>query len=174
MKFTVLYFLTILAVASAWGQLGETPEQCDQRFGSVLSHSNGNTGWSLENVYRTNSLTITVRFITLSTGSRIAGWVRYTSLDTHAGQSLREPLLKSFPGTWEQVVEARLPREADEHARMITAAHNQHVAEMQTTIRKATGNCTKYWMSPTAFAGDDGTSLTLFSDVYRARQASTP
>ena len=174
MKFTVLYFLILIAAASVRGQLGETPDQCDQRFGSVISHSGGNTGWSLENVYRTNGLTITVRFITLSTGSRIAGWVRYSTMDSRPGQSVRESLLKTVPGTWEKVVEARLPREADDHAKMITTAHNQHVAEIQATIRKAAGNCSQYWMSPTALAGDDGMSLTLFSDVYHARQISTP
>ena len=174
MKFTVLCFLMAITAASARGQLGETPEQCDQRFGSVISHSSSNTGWSLENVYRTNDLTITVRFITLSTGSKIAGWARYSSLDTHPGQSLRESLLESAPGAWEKVTEARLPHEADNHVKMITVAHNQHVAEIQATIRKLAGACTQYWMSPTALAGDDGMSLTLFSDVYRARQASTP
>lgn len=152
--------------APAWARLGETPDACDRRYGLVLTQKGPQGCWALSREYKKNGVDISIRFITLSTGAKVAGWIAYSSIT----QEDREKIRQNAASAWTLVEETRLTSDMSPHTVDITKAHNKHVAETQSRIERVTGWKTmKCWMSPTVFAADNGSTLIVFTDAYLNR-----
>ena len=167
----IIFGAAVLAAAATWAQLGETPDQCAHRYGPYLVQKTGSERWFQENEYRTNGLIITVRFITLATGTRVAGWIQVADDGTRPlARTTVRTWLDSVAGNWKPLREDELAPDATDHVRMITREHNRHVREITALVGRISGRPVVHaWMCPTAYAGDDGNGLTLFSDVYQAQ-----
>lgn len=162
--------LVALLASTTWGQLGKAPDQCDRLYGAAIVQRHGSQFWSQENEYRTNGVVITIRFITLSTDAKIAGWVQIAPADPGKTPLAAAPWLAKVGEPWSPVRETQLEAGATEHTKLITDAHNKHIAQVRDILRKIAGaEITHGWMSPTAYAAESRTGLTLFSDRYRER-----
>lgn len=171
MKHRWMVLLGLVALP-AWGQLGETPEDCDKRYGSDLVQKAGAGGTAFTRDYTHDGFQISVRFITLSTGAKVAGWIAYRPIpgtnDTLAARiRIREA---ASPG-WVPAEAVEITREMTPHMAEITKVHNLHIAGRRADISRVTGwTSMRCWISPTAYAADDGQNLILFSDAYLVRE----
>ncbi len=161
-------FIFGIAVTSAKGQLGSTPDQCDQKFGvsHPLKEAVGN--WTFSREYTQSNFIVTVRFITLSSGTKVAGWISYTptaNLKDSAAERTR--IREAASGSWAPVEEVTITKDMDPHMLELAKVHNQFNANTRATFTTVTGwNVMHCWISPTDYAADNGVSLILFSETY--------
>lgn len=105
---TVLIALFIATItATAHARLGETPDQCEQRYGKAVREIPGRGPIEYCRVYRKDGISISAVFIKGRTTPK-AGCILYT---THQGDSTysrtrkltseeQQSLLQTVPGTW--------------------------------------------------------------------------
>ena len=155
-----------MVAATSWGRLGETPDSCDIRYGKPVSEKGVEGCWSLSREYRTSDFMVSVRFITLSTGAKVAGWIKYTSADSKNNAILHSKMRAIVSHAWKPLKERPITPDMPAHTQLISKAHNEHVAGMQAIIKQSAGDFSRCWMSPTAYAAETETTLVMFSDVY--------
>ena len=166
---TKLLWLFMMGIATTtWGQLGESLDQCDKRFGADPDRKPARTYGSFSREYSKDGFHITIRFITLSTGTPVAGWICYTpSSGTNTLSAERQKIREAASPSWTPVDNISSTTGTDPHTTEITTSHNAFVTKTRATISKVTGwTSMPCWLSPTAFAADNGVSLILFSDIY--------
>jgi hypothetical protein len=174
MKQIGIILLGIFLATPSWARLGETPDSCDKLYGSPVAEKGPAGCWTLSRDYKTQDFTITARFITLSTGTRVVGWISFTSRSRQTGAKARDELRRSSSSTWAPVRRKKITPDMTPEMQELNQVHNGHVAQTKSIIKKIAGDFKQCWMSPTAYAADDGTTLILFSDIYRMEFDRTP
>lgn len=169
MKRTCFILLGLMMAATSWGRLGETPDSCDIRYGKPVAEKGAEGCWTISREYKTSAFTVSVRFITLSTGAKVAGWIKYTSMDPKNSAILHSKMRAIVSHAWKPLAETTITQNMPLHMQQISKVHNAHVAELQATIQKVAGEFLRCWMSPTAYAAETDTTLVMFSDVYLER-----
>lgn len=170
--------ITVLALTAslAWGQLGETPDQCDRRFGTG-SDQTGDTGcWAFAREYTKGDLHIVVRFIKFTIGNTNAGWISCAMIpETKDAGARRDMFRLGVVPKWELLEEVPVPDKADPREKERLKASNAIVAATRKTILTVTGwKEARCWATPTMFAADDGHTLIVFSNIYLARSVAKP
>lgn len=170
-----LMTVLLIGMAAIWAtparaQLGDTPEGCDRRFGPALMEKGSEQFWALSREYQRDGFAITVRFITLSTGVKVAGWIKIEPGDKNRDTAAALEKFRTEASSGWTVVEAlKVSADTDAQTVKMTPIHNTHVAATRATIRKITGwETMRCWVSPTAYAAENG-SLILFTDTYLKR-----
>ncbi|MEI6564163.1 MAG: hypothetical protein WCO42_07655 [bacterium] len=109
-----------------------------------------------------------MRFITLSTGANVAGWITYgPSSKTQNSTAAREKIREAASTNWAPVEVTEISKEMEPQTIELTKVHNKHIAETRAIITKVTGwTSMRCWLSPTAYSADNGTNLIIFSDTY--------
>jgi len=163
------FFLFGITVTTSWGQLGETPDQCDQRYGTNHTPQSADGNWTFSREYTKNDCSITVRFITLSTGTKVVGWISYTPSSSSTKSNLveRNRIREAAASSWTPVEETKITQAMDPQMVELAKIHNEYIAETQATFTTVTGwRSIHCWISPTIYAADNGVSLIMFSDAY--------
>ena len=163
-----IFLIGMAATTPSWGQLGETPDQCDQRYGSNSAQRVTDGGWTFSREYNSTNFLITVRFITLSTGAKVAGWISYApSINSNNSPAEREKIRAAASSSWAPVEKTEITKDMDPQMLELTKIHNEFITGSQVIFTKVTGwSSMRCWISPTAYAADNGSTLILFSYPY--------
>lgn len=99
----VLLLAALFMVAPAYARLGETPEQCDERYGSKYTETAGQGFWAAERQYEKGGIKITIRFLKDQAGARKVEYIEYKPLNTTSNrltEAKTEGLLQIVSRTW--------------------------------------------------------------------------
>lgn len=172
MNLNLLCFCLLgIMIATARGQLGESPDQCDQRYGSNAVDKGAQGCWMAAREYTQGDFLINVRFLTNSMGTKVAGWISYApaaGIKPNAGE--RQKIREAASTAWTPVEETVITDEMDPQLHEMAKIHNEFVAVTKATFAQVTGwNTMRCWISPTIYAADNGVSLILFTEAYLAQ-----
>lgn len=98
-----LLLAALFMVAPVFARLGETPEQCDERYGSKYTETAGQGFWAAERQYEKGGIRITIRFLRDQAGARKAEYIEYKPLNTTSNrltEAKTEGLLQIVSRTW--------------------------------------------------------------------------
>ncbi len=118
--------LLVSFTAPARARLGETPEQCNQRYGAKYSEKGGEGFWTAERIYEINGIRLTLRFLPAQDGTTKAAYIDYTPLHGKMSDVQIQTLLETASKNWtsltelhdEKKVESKTKVEADQTRRM--------------------------------------------------------
>jgi hypothetical protein len=181
-----LALMMVLAVApAAWARLGETAEQCSERYGRDFTEKPASNFWAFERIYVKNGIEASIRFLAEPRGVNKAGWVRYKPLKEYKNKfsdELLQSLLHTVPGDWQELVRTSAPpatvhgTEKDTSAKDLSKkerdaleARGKRIKETVAEIEKVAGNPGKCWAGEKAYATAGKNGLTIFSEEYLGR-----
>ena len=103
--FIRLAFLSIILLMAhtTFARLGDTPDQCDERYGSKYNETAGQGFWAAERKYEKSGVQITIRFLRNERGTRIAEYIAYKLTNTTTNRMTpgkTEGLLTLVAPTW--------------------------------------------------------------------------
>jgi hypothetical protein len=145
-----IHFSRALAILSAtlfmatpgFARLGETPEQCDERYGSKYTESAGQGFWAAERKYEKGGVRITIRFLRGEAGGRTAEYIEYKPINTTSNRmtaSKTEGLLQLVSQNWTPLTLITPPPQTEkpppDPAKTLGTTHAPKVI----TIEKASG-----------------------------------
>jgi hypothetical protein len=100
----LIFLVAILfIVPSVFARLGDTPDQCDERYGSKYTEIGGQGFWAAERKYEKGGVQITIRFLRNESGARIAEYIGFKLTNTTTNRmtpSKIEGLLNSVAPEW--------------------------------------------------------------------------
>jgi hypothetical protein len=99
----VLLSATLFMATPGFARLGETPDQCDERYGSKYTETAGQGYWAAERKYEKGGVRITIRFLRDETGNRKAEYIEYKPINTTTNRmtaSKAEGLLQHVSRDW--------------------------------------------------------------------------
>ena len=160
-----------LTASLAWAQLGETPDQCNRRFGKESGQTGPSGCWAFARDYTKGDLHIVVRFLEFTIGSTNVGWISCATIpESKDAGALRDSFRLGVVPKWESLEEVPVPDKVDPREKERLKASNAIVAATRKTILAAAGwKEARCWATPTMFAADDGHTVILFSNIYLAR-----
>lgn len=92
-----------------YARLGETPDQCNQRYGTNYTETVNKAFYPLERVYSTRGLQVTVRFlpprkgVALPKGTLLAGFIRFDVPGILLPPDTVKGLLATETGAWDEL-----------------------------------------------------------------------
>jgi hypothetical protein len=100
----LIFLVAILfIVPSVFARLGDTPDQCDERYGLKYTEIGGQGFWAAERKYEISGVQITIRFLRSESGARTAEYIGYKLTNTTTNRmtpSKIEGLLNSVASEW--------------------------------------------------------------------------
>lgn len=118
--------LMIMTSAPALARLGETPEQCNQRYGAKYTEKGGEGFWTAERIYEINGIQLSFRFLPAQDGTTKAAYVDYKPLHGKMSEVQIQTLLETVAKDWapltelrdEKKTESKVKAEADQTKRL--------------------------------------------------------
>ncbi len=109
-------FLSVVLAIPAIARLGDTPEQCNQRYGPKYIEKGGEGFWTAERTYEINGIRLTLRFLPAQDGTTKAAYIDYKPIMGKMSEAQIQTLLGTVAKDWTPLVELR------EEKRVETAA----------------------------------------------------
>ncbi|MEI8140925.1 MAG: hypothetical protein WCI03_13795 [bacterium] len=117
----VSLILSLLLTAPAFARLGDTPEQCNQRYGAKYIEKGGEGFWTAERSYEINGIRLTLRFLPANDGTTKAAYINYKPIMGKMSDVQIQTLLVTVSQNWtplkelreEKKVESKTTLEAD-------------------------------------------------------------
>jgi hypothetical protein len=98
----------ILALTTpVFARLGDTPEQCNQRYGAKYTEKGGDGFWTAERVYEVNGIRLTFRFLPAKDGLSRAAYVDYKPAKGKMSEVQIQTLLETVTKDWKPLTELR-------------------------------------------------------------------
>lgn len=133
---------TLFMATPGFARLGETPEQCDERYGSKYTEAAGQGFWAAERKYEKGGVRITIRFLRGEAGTRTAEYIEYKPINTTSNRmtaSKAEGLLQLVSQSWTPLTLITPPPQTEkpppDPAKTLGTTHAPKVI----TIEKASG-----------------------------------
>jgi len=100
-----LFLFSILIAASAFARLGDTPDQCNQRYGAKYTEKGGEGFWTAERIYEINGIRITLRFLPTNDGTTKAAYIDYKPILGKMSEVQIQTLLGTVSKEWTPLTE---------------------------------------------------------------------
>lgn len=130
----------LLGTMPASARLGETPDQCDERYGTKYTEAAGQGYWSAERKYEKNGVRITIRFLRNETGARTAEYIEYKPVNTATNRltpAKIEGLLALVAPSWTALTPIAPPSQPvkpiQDSSKQLSAPHTKKVIRIGET-----------------------------------------
>jgi len=98
-------FTLILITTPALARLGDTPEQCNQRYRGKYTEKGGEGFWTAERVYEINGIRLTLRFLPATDGTTKAAYIDYHPINGKMSEVQIQTLLATVSKEWTPLTE---------------------------------------------------------------------
>ena len=112
----VTLVLSVALTGPAFARLGETPEQCNQRYGAKYTEKAGEGFWTAERVYEINGILLTFRFLPANDGTSKAAYADYKPVRGKMSEVQIQTLLETVAKDWAPLTELRDEKKAESKA----------------------------------------------------------
>ena len=99
--------LSVTLTTPALARLGDTPEECSQRYGAKYTEKGGEGFWTAERIYEVNGIRLTFRFLPAKDGASRAAYVDYKPVRGKMSEVQVQTLLETVTKNWAPVTELR-------------------------------------------------------------------
>jgi hypothetical protein len=142
--FIRLAFLSVvlLIAPTTFARLGDTPDQCDERYGSKYTETAGQGFWAAERKYEKSGVQITIRFLRNEQGTRIAEYIAYKLTNATTNRmtpSKIEGLLNSVAPEWTPITLITPPPVNEKPVPDPKKTLNSSTAKKRITIEQSAG-----------------------------------
>ena len=87
--------------------MGDTPDQCNQRYGAKYTEKAGEGFWTAERIYEINGIRITLRFLPTNDGATKAAYIDYKPILGKMSEVQIQTLLGTVSKEWAPLTELR-------------------------------------------------------------------
>jgi hypothetical protein len=116
-----LLFISLILSTPAFARLGDTPEQCNQRYGGKYIEKGGEGFWTAERSYEINGIRLTLRFLPASDGTTKAAYIDYKPIMGKMSEVQIQTLLGTVAKDWTPLTELREEKKVESKATMESA-----------------------------------------------------
>jgi len=99
--------LSVILTTPAFARLGDTPEQCNQRYGAKYTEKGGEGFWTAERIYEINGIRLTLRFLPAPDGTTKAAYIDYKPVRGKMSEVQIQTLLETVAKEWTPLTELR-------------------------------------------------------------------
>lgn len=102
-----------MLAAPAFARLGDTPEQCNQRYGAKYTEKAGEGFWTAERIYEVNGIRLTLRFLPAHDGTSRAAYADYKPIRGKMSDVQIQTLLETVAKDWTPLTELHDEKKVD-------------------------------------------------------------
>ncbi len=127
--------LSLALTLPSLARLGDTPDQCNQRYGAKYTEKGGDGFWTAERVYEVNGIRLTLRFLPATNGTTKAAYIDYKPIRGKMSDVQIQTLLETVAKNWAPLTELReeksnSPKPAAESG--LTGHHTKKVTTIES------------------------------------------
>lgn len=125
----VSLILSLTLTIPVLARLGDTPEQCSQRYGAKYTEKAGDGFWTAERIYELNGIRLTLRFLPAPDGTSKAAYVDYKPVRGKMSEVQVQTLLATVAKEWIPLTELREEKKTEKKP---TAGFDENKSSLHT------------------------------------------